>query len=163
MCDWNNWFFGKYFELMSVYYFVRASVVINYVNKNINNSQTRSEQNMQNIYADLLLHIFGFCSFCLGGNVEVKPKYCWDRNSWMWLPSCWRRACLCSAEVAVKMSFLLALGFSSWSPIVIWSLLWTVVNASIKCIQPRQTLNGKKYQSDKLIYFCFHFQSGSLI
>lgn len=42
-------FFGKYFELMSVYYFVRASVVINYVNKNINNCQTRSEQNMQNI------------------------------------------------------------------------------------------------------------------
>lgn len=65
---------------MSVYYFVRVAVAINYVNKSNNNSQTRNEQNMQKIYSDLLLHVFGFCCFHLGGKVEVKPKYYWDRK-----------------------------------------------------------------------------------
>lgn len=60
---------------MSVYYFVRAAVVINYVNKKTTTAaRLEVSRTRQNIYTDLLLHIFGFCCFCLGGKVEVKQN-----------------------------------------------------------------------------------------
>lgn len=94
---------------MSVYYFVRAAVVINYVNKKNNNSrQARSEQNKAEHLYWFIITYFWLLLLLPGWKGWGKTKYYRDRNSWMWLASCWRRACWFSAEVDVKMQFLLA-------------------------------------------------------
>lgn len=94
---------------MGVYYCASAAVVINYVNKSKSNnrSQTRSEQNMQNLCWFIITH---FCILLLlhGWKDWGKTKILVGQKLLDVIGMWWRRACLFSAEGAVKMPLLLA-------------------------------------------------------